>query len=184
MSCGVGCRCGLDLALLWHRPATAVNIRPLAWEPPYAAGVDLKRQNKNKTKWNMAAWWFASVIILFFFSFFFFFFLGQNLWHMEVPRLGVKSELQLLAHATATAMPDLSNVYNLHHSLWQCWILKPMIEARNWTASSWILVIFLTCWATTGTPAIILFFCWGWGSAPAAYGGSQARGRIRGGAAG
>ena len=26
-----------------------------------------------------------------------------HLWHIEVPRLGVKSELQLLAYATATA---------------------------------------------------------------------------------
>ena len=30
---------------------------------------------------------------------------------MEVPRLGVKSELQLPAYTTA--MPDLSHVYNL-----------------------------------------------------------------------
>ena len=36
--------------------------------------------------------------------FFFFISLGQHLWHMEVPRLGVESELQLLAYATATAM--------------------------------------------------------------------------------
>ena len=37
---------------------------------------------------------------------FVFCFLGPNLLHMEVPRLGVKSELQLLA--TATARRDLS----------------------------------------------------------------------------
>ena len=41
-----------------------------------------------------------------FFFFFFFFFLGLHLWHTEVPRLGVKSELQLPAYVTATAMPD------------------------------------------------------------------------------
>ena len=35
---------------------------------------------------------------------------------MEVPRLGVKSELQLLAHTTATAMQDPIQVCNLHHS--------------------------------------------------------------------
>ena len=28
---------------------------------------------------------------------------------MEVPQLGVESELQLLAYATVTAMPDLSS---------------------------------------------------------------------------
>ena len=43
-------------------------------------------------------------------------FLGPHPWHMEVPRLGVKSELQLPAYATATAMPDPSCLYDLHHS--------------------------------------------------------------------
>ena len=33
-------------------------------------------------------------------------FLGSHLWHMKIPRLGVKMELQLLASATATATPD------------------------------------------------------------------------------
>ena len=50
--------------------------------------------------------------------FFFLFFKGPHLQHMEVPRLGVKSELQLLSYATATAMQDPSRVCNLHHSAW------------------------------------------------------------------
>ena len=40
-SCGVGCRCGSDPALLWlwcSLVATA-PIGPLAWESPYAVGV-------------------------------------------------------------------------------------------------------------------------------------------------
>ena len=41
-------------------------------------------------------------------------FLGPHLQHMEVPRLGVKLELQLPAYATA--MPDPSLVCDLHHS--------------------------------------------------------------------
>ena len=41
---------------------------------------------------------------VFFFFFSFLVFLGPHLWHMGVPRLGVKSELQLLAYTTATAM--------------------------------------------------------------------------------
>ena len=52
MSCGVGRRRGSDPALLWlwHRLVDAA-LRPLAWEPPYAAGAALKRQkNKNKSK--------------------------------------------------------------------------------------------------------------------------------------
>ena len=71
-----------------------------------------------------------------------FFFLGPWVWHMEVPRLGVKSELQLLAHTTATATPEPSCVRDLHHSSQQCWIFNPLSEARVWTrnlrAPSWI----------------------------------------------
>ena len=53
MSCGVGCRRGLDPAVLWlwRRPETTAPIRPLAWEPPYAAGAAqeiAKRQKKKK----------------------------------------------------------------------------------------------------------------------------------------
>ena len=46
MSGGVGCRLGLDPTLLWPwcRPAATAPIRPLAWEPPCAAGAALKRQ--------------------------------------------------------------------------------------------------------------------------------------------
>ena len=52
MSCGVGYRRGLDPGLLWlwYRPSAIVPIRPLAWEPPYAAGVALKRQRKKKVE--------------------------------------------------------------------------------------------------------------------------------------
>ena len=49
---------------------------------------------------------------------------------MEIPRLGVKLELQLLAYATTIATPDASHVCDLHHSSWQCWILKPVSRAR------------------------------------------------------
>ena len=36
--------------------------------------------------------------------------------HMEIPRLGVKLELQLLAYTTAIAMQDLSHVCDLYHT--------------------------------------------------------------------
>ena len=51
MSCGVGRRCSLDLALLWLwcRPAAAAPIWPLAWEPLYVAGVVLKGRKKKTT---------------------------------------------------------------------------------------------------------------------------------------
>ena len=47
------------------------------------------------------------------FTLFLFFFSELHLWPMEVPRLEVKLELQLLAHATATAMPDRSHICDL-----------------------------------------------------------------------
>ena len=39
---------GSDLVWLWCRPAAAAQIRPLAWEPPYATGAALKRTKKYK----------------------------------------------------------------------------------------------------------------------------------------
>ena len=59
----------------------------------------------------------------------FFVFLGLPLWHMEVPRLGVKSEVQLLAYTTAHG-----NARSLTH-----W-MRPGIELMT----SWILVRFVT----------------------------------------
>ena len=64
---------------------------------------------------------------------FFFVFLGPHLQHIEVSRLGVKSELQLLAYTAATAMHDLNHVCDPHRSSWQCRILDPLSKARNQT---------------------------------------------------
>ena len=63
--------------------------------------------------------------------FFFFFFLGLHRRHMEVPRLGVESELQLLAYTTAAAMQNLSHVCDLHPSSRQHQIPNPLSEARD-----------------------------------------------------
>ena len=52
---------------------------------------------------------------------------------MEVPRLGVELELQLLAYTTATATQDPSPICNLRHSSRQCWILNPLSEGRDRT---------------------------------------------------
>ena len=52
---------------------------------------------------------------------------------MEVPRLGVKCELQLLAYTTATATPDSSCIYDLCCTLRQCRLLSPLSEARDRT---------------------------------------------------
>jgi len=50
VSCGVGCRCGLDpeLLWLWSRLVATALIRPLAWEPPYAMGSSPRKGKKTK----------------------------------------------------------------------------------------------------------------------------------------
>ena len=64
--------------------------------------------------------------------FLFFAFLGMHLWPMEVPRLEVESELQLLAYNTAAATPDPSRVCDLHHSSRQRHP-NPLSKARDGT---------------------------------------------------
>ena len=72
--------------------------------------------------------------------------------HMEVPRLEVKSELQLPAYVTAIATLDPSCVCEPHHSSRQRQTLNPLSEARGQThilmETSWVHL----CRATTGTP--------------------------------
>ena len=71
---------------------------------------------------------------------------------MEVPRLGVRSELQRPAYATSTAMPDLICICDLHHCSRQCWILNPLSEARDWTRNLMVPSQILFRCATIGTP--------------------------------
>ena len=49
MSCGIGCRRGLDpmLLWLWYKMAAAAVIRPLARELLYATGEALKSKKKR-----------------------------------------------------------------------------------------------------------------------------------------
>ena len=69
-------------------------------------------------------------------------FLVPHLWHMEVPRFGVKSELHLLAYTTVTVRPDPSHICNVPHSSWPCWIVNLLSEAREQTCilrdTSWV----------------------------------------------
>ena len=47
------------LLWLWHRPVAAAPIRPLAWEPPYAAALEKAKRQKtkqNKKTKNRAAY--------------------------------------------------------------------------------------------------------------------------------
>ena len=74
---------------------------------------------------------------------------------MKVPRLGVKSELQLPDYTTATATWDPSLICNLHHGSQQWQILNLLSEARDITHvlmdTSWVHYH----WATMGTPTPI-----------------------------
>ena len=60
----------------------------------------------------------------------FFFLFSPHLQHMEVPRPGVESELQLPASTTVTAMPDPSPICDLHHSSQQHQIFNPLGKGR------------------------------------------------------
>ena len=66
-------------------------------------------------------------------SLFFFFFPGLHLQHMEVPWLGVESELEPPVYTTATATQDRSRVWDLHHSSRQHQISDPLSEVRERT---------------------------------------------------
>ena len=89
----------------------------------------------------------------FIYLFIYFVFLGPHPWHMEVPRLGVESELQLLACTTATAcgIRATSVTYTTAHG--------NAGSLTHWTrpgiklTSSWILVGFLShCAGLMRTP--------------------------------
>ena len=99
-------------------------------------------------------------------SFLSFFFLGGGVHpqHMKVSRLGVKSELQLLAYATATAMQDLSCICDLHHSSQKCRILNPLSKASDRTSILMDTRRILFCFATMGTPVTFFYsvLCAGW----------------------
>ena len=72
MSCSIGHRRGLDLALLWLwcRPEATALIGPLAWELLYAAGAALKRQERTneqkkerKTETDRQIWIFHLIFM-------------------------------------------------------------------------------------------------------------------------
>ena len=101
---------------------TAVaQIQSLAQEFPYAVGVgNIHTQQKEKHSGQVT-------------KDIFFLFLGLHPQHMEAPRLGVKSELQLVAYTTATAMPDPKPCQQPTPQLTAAPILNPLCQARDQT---------------------------------------------------
>ena len=118
-------------------------------------------------------------------------FLGLHRWRMEVPRLGVKSELQPQAYTTATATPDLNHICNLHHnvlpfqfceisphSLQQHQILNSLRGAKDRTHLLMDTSQVLNLLSPDGNYLNYFFFFCPFRATPTAYGGSQARGPV------
>jgi len=93
------------------------------------------------------------------FHIFFGLFLRLHLQHMDVPRLGVQSELLLPAYTRATAMPDPSRICDLHHCSWQHWILNPMSKVRDRTRNLMVPSRICFLCAMMGTPRIPFKIC-------------------------
>ena len=97
-------------------------------------GVD-KQINELNIKYSQGTFQIASAVSVYDKlpqEFVFFFWSSEgctHLWHMEVPKLGVEWEPQMLTYATANAIAtatwDPSHVFDLQHSSQQCWILNP-----------------------------------------------------------
>ena len=99
------------------------------------------------------AWSWCFLLSCIVLDFTFFSFLWPHLWHMDVPRLGVKSELPV--YTTAMAMSDLNHIHDLHTKAWG--------NARSLThwgrpgiqsASSWRV---LSPWSHNGNSQVLAF---------------------------
>ena len=77
-------------------------------------------------------WMKLGRFVIYQFLSFFFCFLGSHPWHVEIPRLGVESELQLPAYTTATAKLHPSHICDLHHSSQQCLSCQPTERGQGW----------------------------------------------------
>ena len=107
---------------LWCRLVAAAPIQHLAWEPPYALGVALKRQ-KN---------------FLFIYLFIFCLFRATPAGYGNSQARGqIGAVAPGLYHSYSNTRSGVSWVCHLHHSSQQYQILNPLGKARDWT---WILM--------------------------------------------
>ena len=100
------------------------------------------------SSWKLCRWNGYQCLCVWFF-FLFFCFLGPHPRHMEIPRLGGKSELQLLAYATAIAK-------------WDPYGLRILREAGIEPETSWLLVGFVSAVSQWGLLKLFLtipFLC-------------------------
>ena len=91
----------------------------------------LHKRNHIEHSFKVLKLTFKFYLFVYLCMYLFIYFLGPHLWHMDVPRLGVELELQLLAYPTATEIPDKRCACELHQSPQQRWILKPLNRDRD-----------------------------------------------------
>ena len=90
-------------------------------------------------------------------------FLGPHPKHMEVPRLGVKSELQVQAYTATTVIQDLRRIRGLYQSSKQCQILNSLGKTRYGTSKHMDIRRICHHWAMMGTPN---YYCFLYGISP------------------
>ena len=79
-------------------------------------------------------------------------FLGPLPWYMDVPMVGIQLELQVPSYTTVTVTSDPSHVWDYPIAEGQTRSLTHWVRPEMESASSWILVGYVTCWAMSGTP--------------------------------
>ena len=99
---------------------------------------------------------YMQLFVLFLLVFSYFFFLGLHLWHTEVPRLVVGSELQPQRCWIRTPSVTYATRKHVHHRLWQSWILNPAQPGIE-PISSWTLYWVLNLLSRKGTPVLCPF---------------------------
>ena len=135
--------------------------RSLSWSKMIAARERMDKEGEGLREWTgyPGSWQGQSQDGMFIYLIIW---LHLHLRHMEVPRLGVASELQLPTCATAT-MPDPRGIYDLHWSLWQCWVLKPLSKARDQTCILTVLCQALNLLSHSGnSPRDFILFQPAW----------------------
>ena len=137
--------------LLEEKSSVIFNVKALHGSPIFCSSF-VSWFSKWSEVYSMKVFSFFSFFFFFFHSFFFFsFFRAATALYIEIPRLGVTSEVQLPAYTTSTSTPDLSCTWDLRCSSWQCRILNPLSEARDRTHILMDTSRVCYHWATVGT---------------------------------
>ena len=118
----------------WHLSTLAGSTFLFDYISEFKTNTKMKLVANVSSRQSLKVWLIDWLIFLSF--------LGQHMWCLEAPRLGVESELQLPVYATAMEMRDPSWSCDLCHSSRQPRILNPPSEARDQTSilmdTSWV----------------------------------------------